>query len=401
MHRRQVLVSGALSLLAGPALAAGLRNPARDGLVEAFVREQNFSGVILIGRDGIASYARAFGLADIEAVRKVAVDTPFSIGSISKWFTTLAVLRLVERGRLDLTAPITRWLPGYRQDTGGKVTLRHLLSNTSGVPNLISPAIKADPNLLPSLMKATAAEMVGRFCSGDLVFEPGTKFDYAMTNWILVVAIIEKVTGRPFDQVLDTLVFKPLGLAATGCGGGADQPHRIAVGYRSVNPITRGANIRPAFLSASGNFYSTAGDLLRAANLVFDHGLLLKPATLALLTTVVVPDQDYTLGGRIDVMTLNGKPRLSAWETGSVSGSKSHLAHRLDDRTSGGDPQQHRHEPEGHRRHGQAPAGGHLEPLIPAKAGIQFHSQAQENLVKSWRAGLGPGLRRGERIGFP
>lgn len=334
MHRRQVLVSGALSLLAGPALAAGLRNPARDALVEAFVREQRFSGVILIGRDGVANYARAFGLANIETGRKVTIDTPFAIGSISKWFTTLAVLRLVERGKLDLTAPITRWLPDYRADTGGKVTLRHLLSNTSGVPNLIGPAIKADPALLPSVMKASAAEMVRRFCSGDLAFEPGAKFDYAMTNWILVVAIIEAVTGRPFDAVLHTLVIKPLGLTATGCGGGADQPARIAVSYRSVDPIVRGANIRPPFLSASGNFYSTAADLLRAANLVFDHQFLLKPASLALLTTVVVPDQDYTLGGRIDVMTLNGRSRLSAWETGSVGGGKSHLAHRLDDRSS-------------------------------------------------------------------
>jgi D-alanyl-D-alanine carboxypeptidase len=102
----------------------------------------------MLGKAGKPTYARAFGMADIEAGKPATIDTVYAIASISKWLTATTVLKLVEAGKLSLDAPITTWLPDYRADTGAKVTLRRLLSNSSGVPNGFTPAAKLQPDLL-------------------------------------------------------------------------------------------------------------------------------------------------------------------------------------------------------------------------------------------------------------
>ena len=174
LHRRDLLLAGAgLALAPGAALAAKPLGP-DNPVVEAFVKEQGFNGVVMLGKAGKPNYARAFGMADIEAGKPAGLDTVYAIASISKWLTAVTVLKLVEAGKLSLDAPITTWLPDYRADTGAKVTLRRLLSNSSGVPNGFTPALKADPSLLTTDLPT--GEAVKRFCQGDLAFEPGARF---------------------------------------------------------------------------------------------------------------------------------------------------------------------------------------------------------------------------------
>ncbi|MFZ5793831.1 MAG: serine hydrolase domain-containing protein [Sphingomonas sp.] len=118
------------------------------------------------------------------------------------------------RRLLYLDAPIARWLPYYRADTGARLTLRRLLSNSSGLPKMFLPAAAIDPTL--RTRDVPTAEAVKRFASGDLYFEPGAKFDYVLENWIIVDAVIEVVTGQPFHKAMHALTLDPLGLRNTG-----------------------------------------------------------------------------------------------------------------------------------------------------------------------------------------
>lgn len=327
--RREFLAGAATLGLAQKASAGVLSASAADRAVDAFLKTQPFQGVVLIGKAGKPVYSRTIGFKDIEARAPTTLDTPYVIASISKWLTSTAVLKLVEAGKLDLDAPITTWLPDYRADTGAKVRLRHLLTNVSGIPNGFATWTKANPD--PDLFKKrfTTAEAVTLWCSGDLAFEPGAKFDYALTNWVIVTAILEAVTGKPYADAMAELVITPLGLASTS----PIDPPNLAVSYRTLEPLVRQSNERFPFFAASGGYASTAADLLKAAHAIFD-GAFLSAARKRALLTVGWPDQDYALGGRVKTMFADGLPRVFAWETGRAAGYRSVLGHRFDDQTT-------------------------------------------------------------------
>ena len=327
--RREFLAGAAALGLAEKAGASVLSGSAADRAVEAFLKIQPFQGVVLIGKAGKPIYSRTVGFADIEAKKPAALDTPYVIASISKWLTSIGLLRLAEAGKLDLDAPITRYLTDYRADTGAKVTLRHLMTNISGVPNGFSTWTKANPD--PDLFKKTftTAQAVKLWCSGDLAFEPGTRFDYVLTNWVVITAIIEAVTGKTYAEAMVELVIGPLGLTRTTPADPAD----IAISYRTLEPLARGDNQRFPFFAASGGYVSTAPDLLKAAHAVFDGGFL-PPARKKALLTVGWPEQEYALGGRVKTLFADGLPRVFAWETGRAAGYRSVLGHRFDDQTT-------------------------------------------------------------------
>ncbi|WP_454715029.1 serine hydrolase domain-containing protein [Caulobacter segnis] len=327
--RREFLAGAAALGLVENASAAVLSGGAADKAVDAFLKLQPFQGVVLIGKAGKPIYSRTIGFADIEAKTPATLETPYVIASISKWLTSTAILKLAEAGKLDLDAPISTWLPDYRADTGAKVKLRHLMTNISGVPNGFATWAKANPD--PDLFKKsfTTAQAVKLWCSGDLAFESGTKFDYALTNWVIITAIIEAVTGKAYADAMIELVTGPLGLTRTT----PVDPPNIAASYRTLEPLVRQSNERFPFFAASGGYASTAGDLLKAAHAVFDGGFL-PPARKKQLLTVGWPDQDYALGGRVKTLFADGMPRVFAWETGRAAGYRSVLGHRFDDQTT-------------------------------------------------------------------
>ena len=330
LKRRDLILAGA-GLMLTPALATAKPLGADNPVVDAFVKEQAFQGVVMLGKAGKATYARAFGMADIEAGRPATVDTIYAIASMSKWLTSTTILKLVEAGKLSLDAPITTWLPDYRADTGAKVSLRRLLSNSSGVPNGFTAAIKTDPTLFKA--RLSTAEALGRFCQGDLAFEPGTRFDYALTNWIIVLAIVEAVTGLPFQAAMREITLGPLGLAGVRADDAIATGPNTAVGYTDAKPPVRRPNDRQPYMAAAGGYFGTAPDLLRAAHLIFDTGFL-SPASRKALRTVEAASDRYALGGRIRTLMIDGKPYPAGWETGNTAGFRSVLGHRFDTRTS-------------------------------------------------------------------
>lgn len=326
MHRRNFLAGA--TLMAGCAKAGIVSGKTRETLIDDFAKNQGFQGVVLIGKAGKPVYHRSVGFSDIEQKRATTLETPYPIASISKWLTSIALLKLQEAGHIDLNAPISRYLKSYRADNGDKVRLQHLMTNISGIPNGFAPVYKADPKAMA--LAISTSEAVQRYCSGDLKFAPGTAFDYTPTNWMLLTAIIETVTSKDYAAAMTELVTGPLGLTKTT----TLPPSDVAIGYRSISPLERqSVGPRDPYFAASGGFISTAENLLFAAHQVFDGGFL-TPASKRALLTIGWPDESYALGGRVKTLFVDGIPRVFAWETGRTDGYRSVLGHRFDDQTT-------------------------------------------------------------------
>ena len=329
MLNRRVVLGSAASLLAGSTFASrALADDADEATLRALAAETGFTGVLMTGRAGRAEQTITLGMHDVEAGLPTRADGVYCLASISKWLTATAVLKLVDQGRLSLEAPITTWLPEYRADTGTKLTLTHLLSNTSGVPALLGDVMRADPSLRTRVIPTE--EALRLFCQGDLKFEPGAQFDYAFTNWIIVLGIIERVTGQAFPDGMRTLLLEPLGLNEIGGDDAFIETPRTAVSYRTLEPLVRQPNERMPMMLAAGGYYGTAADLLKAAHGVFD-GDLLSTDSQRRLRTVIATGDDYALGGRVRTLMIDGQARPAAWNTGSTVGYRALLAHRFDD----------------------------------------------------------------------
>lgn len=320
MRRREFLGAACLVTVPRAGLAAA-RSAEADAVTDGWVSDNAFAGVIAMARRGRIRHARAFGLADIEARRPATLDTRFAIGSVSKWFSTLAVLRLVDRGVVALDAPLGRHLPMLAAPAATEVRVVDLLANRSGIRDRLTEAVRRDAALRTTT--ASAAELAAQFANGPMQEPAGTRFDYAVLNWVLVRALLEQVAHMPFAAVVRRDVLAPLGLAHTDIAeqGFAGVPG-LAPAYGRVDPPLRKADPVGAAMAASGTFVSTASDLLRAAHGVFAPGFLSR-GSLARLTEVRTAEAEYALGGRVHA--IDGV--AWAWEQGKIGGYRTHLAH--------------------------------------------------------------------------
>src|SRR6266446_8440843 len=170
-----------------------------DQLISLYNKYGQFNGSALVADNGKVIYQKGVGLANMEWNIPNTPGTKFRLGSITKQFTATLILQLVEQGKIKLDGKLSDYLPDYRKDTGAKVTIHNLLSHTSGVPSYTSlPGFFSNVSRNPFAVD----DFIKKYASGDLEFEPGTKFVYSNSGYFLLGAIIEKVTGKPYEQVL-------------------------------------------------------------------------------------------------------------------------------------------------------------------------------------------------------
>lgn len=316
MNRRQFLALPGFAMTGlGSAVAA---SPSRyDTALAAFA---DFNGTVAAGKGSRLLFGRALGRADPQAATPMALDTRFETGSVSKWIAAMIVMKLVDQGKLALDEPILRYLPDYRADTGARLTLRHLMSHSSGVPNDVMAARKADPKAMPARLEQMDA--VRRYASGDLAFAPGSAWDYAHSNWLIVQAVVEHISGRRYSDCVAAWLTEPLGLGDSGIfDGESSAVPGMAVAYAGATPPwVRKVSAIPDYLAMAGGFYSSAPDMLRLMDGVLAGDRILTPASRATLMRVQRPAQRYALGGRTQVETIAGKAREAAWEDGSNGG---------------------------------------------------------------------------------
>lgn len=322
-----LLLSPALTLpappqapLADPALAARMK-----AFVEAFHRIGAFSGTVLVARRGRVVFEGSVGEANLEWSIPNTPDTVFRIGSLTKPITAALVLRLVDLGKLRLDGTLASQLAGYRADTGAKVTLRQLLAHTSGIPSFTQdpdyPAFAPQAHRVPDFVKAR--------CSGDLEFEPGTRWAYSNSAYYLLGALIERATGLSYGEALRQYVFDPLGMAHSRFEPGPALVRRRAYGYvRTLGGWVEAPHLDGSVLFSTGGLHSTTRDLL-----AFEQGLggtFLKAATRDQVwkaQTPAGPGPTYGLGWFLHALPLAGRPEPLTLQShgGEVDGFNAQL----------------------------------------------------------------------------
>lgn len=251
--------------------------------VEAMARSDEFSGAVLVARSGRVLAEAYVGFADRAAGRRVTNDTIFNIASMGKMFTALAIGRLVQEGVLSWEDPVSRWVPDYPEALGRQITIAQLLSHTSGLGDIFTPAYRAAPqNFIsaPSYLPLIAEPPA---------FEPGARFAYSNAGYSLLGIIIERATGEDYFAYVKRSVFDRAGMGATGFARLDQANAQRATGYRWLesDPFgagQRGTNEEVIALTgnAAGGAYATARDMLAFAR-ALQSGRLVSAETRAVL----------------------------------------------------------------------------------------------------------------------
>lgn len=229
-----------------------------------------FSGSVLVARGERVLFQKAYGLASKEHGVANRTDTKFNLGSINKIFTQIAIGQLVEQGKLSLDDKLGKLLPDYpNREAAEKVTVRHLLSMSSGVGDFFGPAYDA---MAKDRLRGVR-DFLPLFASEPLRFEPGTRREYSNGGYIVLGAIVERVTGQDYYDYVRGHVFKPAGMQNTEWYEGDRVVTNLADGYTTEGAARLGAKARlnnvytrPAKGSPAGGGYSTADDLHRFAH---------------------------------------------------------------------------------------------------------------------------------------
>lgn len=296
-----------------------------DGVVRTAMREQHLAGLsIAVARGDEVLVAKGYGFADLATRAPSGPDTVYRIGSVTKQFTAVLVLQLVDEGKVRLDDPITRYLPDYPTH-GRTITVEHLLGHTSGIPSYTARSDWREK----STQAMTRAELVKLFSEERLEFEPGTRFSYSNSGYYLLGLIVEKVTGRPYAEIVQHRLLEPAGMKASGyC---SDSLPNRAEGYqaRAGRPAPA-TSLDMAHPYAAGALCSTVRDLL-AWQRALDRGLLLSPAMSARMRSpgqlVDGTSTGYALG--LFVGDLDDHRRVG--HGGGINGFTSQLSRYPDD----------------------------------------------------------------------
>ena len=256
----KAVLLAAIALLAFQSAAlAQVKARKIDELVSLYNKYGKFNGSVLVAENGKVIFEKGYGLANMEWNIPNQPDTKFRLGSITKQFTATLILQLVEQGKIKLDGKLIDYLPDYRKDTGAKVTIHNLLSHTSGVPNYT-----AQQGFFQNVSRNpfTVDDFIKKYASGDLEFEPGTKFNYSNSGYFLLGAIVEKVTGKPYEQVLKENILDPVGMKNTGYDHYSAIISKRATGYTKTPVGYENAPYLDMTIPyAAGSLFSTVEDL--------------------------------------------------------------------------------------------------------------------------------------------
>lgn len=276
----------ALAVLATVAAAQQSPVPARAPLEESqlvarlaahldsLTAAGQFSGVVVLEQRGRRAFQRAYGMADREAGWPNTLDTRFNLGSVNKAFTATAIRQLAEAGKLALDDRLIRHLPDYpNRAVAERVTIAQLLQHTSGIGGNIfgAPPGGSRGDLLRN------SDFIPLFVNEPLQFEPGSRNQYSNAGYVVLGAVIERLSGMSYYDYVRKNIFEPAGMTSTDFYARDSLPPNTAVGYTRGGPGTpesaplrRNTDLLPGRGSAAGGGYSTAEDLLRFAHAVRD-----------------------------------------------------------------------------------------------------------------------------------
>jgi D-alanyl-D-alanine carboxypeptidase len=320
--RLPVMLILSACMIFGSAWAQG-NNPAIEKTVDAFLKpivdDDLISGCVLIARKGGIVLSKCYGPANREYDIPNMPGTKFRLGSNTKQFTAMGIMILADEGKLSVDDPISTFYPDYHE--GSRITIHHLLTHSSGIVNYNSLPDYGEKMLQP----LTIDEVIDWFKNEPLQFEPGARFAYSNSGYVILAGIIEKVSGQSYAEFLHDRIFEPLGMHDTGqdvyteiiknraTGFGSDGQHIYHVPYRDM-PFTSGA----------GSLYSTIGDLFLWDQSLYTEKLVSHETMEKIFTPHIA---NYGYGWFIDERF----GRKLIWHGGAINGFLSDISRFVDD----------------------------------------------------------------------
>jgi len=302
-----------------------------ENFIRDYADERHFNGSIRVEEDGKSLFHGSFGIADRAFNVPCTDPTKYKIASITKVFTAVLVLALVEEKKIDLEQKIKHYLASYSGEGADRVAIRMLLNHTSGLPNADasynSVAYALATGMPHYQLPATPDELIVRYYSGKLLSPPGKVFRYNNADYIILGKIIESVTGKTFEKVLEERILAPLGMHDTGLLHQREIVPHLAPTYFSPEKGAALMNDMPVYPEnwfAAGGMYSTTADLMKFANALYG-GKLLSPASLDLM---LKPGLDgYGFGVWVGNPTFGGKSYRNVNRPGGIMGANGSFYH--------------------------------------------------------------------------
>ncbi len=270
---------------------------------------------VLVSRNGKVIYKKAFGMANLELNTPMQVDNVFWIASIGKEFTAIAILQLMEQGKLNLQDDITKYIPDYPTH-GYRITIEHLLTHTSGIHNYSG---MKDPEKKLAF-DCTPTEVIDFFKNMPMRFPPGTKWEYSNSGYFLLGYIIEKITGKTYAEYLEEHIFKPADMTNSHFASNKKIiNNRVSAYSLGNNGFENARFLNMTHVYSAGAIQSTVADFFKWHQAVHTYKLIKKESLDKAFTRYKLTDGtevDYGYGRRLGYVYENP----SIWHGGSIEG---------------------------------------------------------------------------------
>jgi CubicO group peptidase (beta-lactamase class C family) len=294
-----------------------------EQVVQSYVSNKTFMGSVLVARGNEVLLDKGYGSANLEWNIPNSPTAKFRLGSLTKQFTAAAILLLEERGKLK-TGDLVKTLMPDAPAAWDKITIYNLLTHTSGIPNFTGFPDYASQEPFPT----TPEKLVARFRNKPLDFQPGEKWSYSNSGYVLLGYLLEKASGESYEKFLRENIFDPLGMKDSGADSNSAIILRRVAGYTPGKDGPQNAGfINMTVPFSAGALYSTTEDLLRWEQGLFG-GKLLSAASLAKMTTPF--KDDYACG--LFVRTVNGHKVIN--HGGGIEGFNTSLVYYPDDKVT-------------------------------------------------------------------
>ncbi len=269
-----------------PSIAQGKKEKLA-GIMNTYHRFNMFDGAVLVAENGKVIYKDAFGMANREWNIPNTTDTKFMIGSVSKPLTAILMLIQVQKGLIDLDKTISDYLPDFSKKNGSRITIRQLLSHSSGMPNY---DIMKDFFPRISRQNFSREEYIKLYMDSALVFEPGSSYYYSSWGYFTLGYIMEKVSGKSYSQLMKEGIFDKLGMTGSGSYFHTQVVDKRATGYDySLGGYTSSDFRDQSNTMGTGDLYSTVEDLFKLHLALSNNSLLNKKLTDEMFTPGIRP----------------------------------------------------------------------------------------------------------------
>src|SRR5579871_4957161 len=292
------------------------QNASLEAIVQPYVSAKTFMGTVLVARGNDILINKGYGMANLEWDIPNSPPTKFRLGSITKQFTAACILLLEERGKLKIDDPVKKYMPDAPA-AWDKITIFHVLTHTSGIPSFTG-----FPDYRSTEAFATTPEkLVARFRDKPLDFQPGEKWSYSNSGYVLLGYLIEKLSGESYARFVQENLFTPQGMADSGYDSHAAIIRHRASGYApEAGGIVNAGYIDMTIPHAAGALYSTTEDLLRWERALFG-GKVLSAESLRKMTTPFKNNYAFGLG----VKETGGRKLIS--HNGGIEGFNTFLGY--------------------------------------------------------------------------